>query len=216
MLNWAQLGPSHFVTTASTRRFDYPVSISQEGQILGSQSATVGKPGKTFTSSSGYRAVLLNKSIVLLGSAGRAVRTLTDVPSDCASLLGHELGFTGTPTHGRLVLDCPTEPATAGVDQSATLRSWDLNDPRSTPQWRENWSIPDNPLQSNTQYVVLSTNGNTVGVMGPAGVQVLDGRTGRLLAKGPFAGENQLEVMALSPDARTIATRQFRWPGGDT
>ena len=209
VLNWAQLGPPHFVTGASTRHFDYPVSISQKGQILGSKVAAVGNLGKTFVSPSGYEAVLSNNSIVLLGSTGRAVRTLTEVPSDCASLLGHELGFTGTPTHGRIVLDCPTDPTTVGVDQTATLRSWDLNDPRSTPQWRENWSIPDNPLQSNTQYVVLSTNGNTVGVMGPAGVQVLNGRTGRVRAKGPFAGENQLEVMALSPDARTIATDSF-------
>jgi WD40 repeat protein len=220
VLNWSQLGPPHFLTAASTRRLDFPVFLSPAGQLLHGEGDTVDKPWtfsgpapseRVFASPSGYTAVLSNDNIVIRDPRqNRAVRTLTDVPTGCTSLFGYNFVFIGTPADGRVVLDCPAGPT--GVFAKATLRSWDLSEPRSTPQWQENWSIPVQP-GFNIPFLVASADGNTIGVMGDGNAQVVDGRTGRLMASGPVisatASGGQLERLALSPDARTIATIDY-------
>ena len=113
--------------------------------------------------------------------------------------------FTGTPTHGRVALECPNDTSTFPL---ATLRSWDLTSPRSTPQWQKTYRMANQP-GLNIPTVVASGDGNTLALMGVDSAYVVDGRTGRLMATGPTAGGGQLERLAVSPDARTLATIDY-------
>ena len=127
------------------------------------------------------------------------------MPAGCAVVTGVHFVFVGTPTTGRVVLECPDNPNDTSAFPKSTLRSWDLSDPRSTPQWQLSLLMPVVP-GFNIPYIVASSDGSILGVMGPAGAQIVDGKTGRLVATGPAPGGDQMERLALSPDSRTLAT----------
>ncbi len=207
VLDWTQLGSPYFETAASTQRLAFPVLVSPTGQLLGAKDDPPLPTGdRAFTSPAGYAAILSNDRIVLNDPRlNRTVRTLTDVPSGCTSAPGPNFVFTGTPTNGRVAIECPHDQSAFA---QATLLSWDLSDPRSAPQWRQTFVMP-NYGGYNIPFLVASSDGNTLGVMGALSAQVVDGRTGRLVATGPAATGGQLERLALSPDTRTLATIDY-------
>ena len=218
VLNWSQLGPRDFLTSASVKRLEFPVVLSPAGQVLqGAADAAAGVPTanlvsgaslreRVFASASGYTAILSDHDIAIRDPReNRTLRTLTSVPSGCTGLFGPNFVFTGTPTQGRVALECPNDTSTFPL---ATLRSWDLSSPRSTPQWQKTYRMANQP-GLNIPTVVASADGNTLAVMGAGAAFVVDGRTGRLMSTGPTAGGGQLERLALSPDSRTLATIDY-------
>ncbi len=207
VLDWTQLGSRYFETAASTQRLAFPVLVSPTGQLLGAKDdPPVPTSDRAFTSPAGYTATLSNDRIVIDDPRlNRTVRTLTEVPSGCTSAPGPNFVFTGTPTKGRIAIEFPHDQSAFA---QAALLSWDLADPRSAPQWRQTLVMP-NYGGYNIPFLVASSDGNTLGVMGADAAQIVDGRTGRLVATGPAAGGGQLERLALSPDARTLATIDY-------
>ena len=195
VLNWSQGGAPDFLITPSVRRTNSPVLLSPSGQVLDTLDAKPVPAGdQIFASPSGYEAVLSGRTVVIVDPRrNRTVRTLTGVPSGCTAAIGDNFAFSGTPTDGRVAVECPIGP---GPFAKATLQSWDLTSTRSTPQWRQAMLMPLEP-GLNIPFLVLSRDGKTLGVMGPGSAQVVDGRTGRVIANGPTAGGGQLERLAL-------------------
>ena len=218
MLDWSQIGPRGFLTAASVKRVDFPAVISRAGQLLrGTSDAADHSPldrasgvppahERVFASPSGYTAILSDHDITIRDpQQNRTIRTLTSVPSGCTGLFGTNFVFTGTPKHGRVALECPNDTSTFPL---ATLRSWDLNSPRSTPQWQKTYRMANQPgLDIPT--VVASNGGDTLALTGADSAYIVDGHTGRLMSTGPSAAGGQLERLALSPDSRTLATIDY-------
>ena len=79
---------------------------------------------------------------------------------------------------------------------------WALASSRSTPTWRLSYS----GAAFNNASIQISDDGAVVTYVTAMGAEIRDGRTGRLLASGPTAGEDEIVNTALSGDGRVLAT----------
>ena len=89
------------------------------------------------------------------------------------------------------------------------MQSWDLDNPRDTPAWRERWVLPETN-GFNIPYVAISNDTNTIGDLSSFASRIADARTGRLRVTGP-TNSNNIEVVRvlISPDAHTMATIDY-------
>jgi WD40 repeat protein len=200
ILNWREIGPSHFARATAMPPLGPTVALTPTGSAvdlttplrilrLGSDPNPV-RPWHA--SSSGQVAILDGSTIAIWDPAtGRIVRRLTGAPSPCTAAFQASLSFVGTATKGALSLGC-----------QPTLLFWDLSKPGSEPAWSEHWP---GPRFDEATWPVVSPAGTTIADTDLRGINLLDASTGRMRAIGPGIVGDQTTHLAFSPDSRILA-----------
>jgi WD40 repeat protein len=204
LADWAQVGAPHFASLARSGRIAGPVALSPAGAPVGLArplrllglplQASPHEPWFATASNAGPVAILSSSGIAIWDPAtGRITRRLTGIPKDCevSGIVPNDVAFTGSALTGHVVVSCGN-----------AVMLWSLASPRSTPTWR----LPYSGALFNDASIQVSDDGAIVAYVADAGAEIRDGRTGRLRASGPAAGEDEIVNTALSGDGRVLAT----------
>lgn len=165
---------------------------------LGPQRRPIGIP-RYFPSTSGQVAIGIDGAMVIWDpDRDEEVRRLTGVPRECLTEIWENVSFVGSAFDGRIAAGC-----------GDTLRSWDLGNPRSEPEWIQPWTGPQNvTVQAG---VLLSADGTLLADHDLTGMRVLDARTGEMIAHGPIDFPDHVVSTAFSPDGSLLA--KVHWSG---
>jgi WD40 repeat protein len=157
------------------------------------------RPWTAVASTQGEVAILDGTEIAIWNPATHRVeRRLSGVPPRCDDVSQLGFAFGGAAQQGRIVLACPP-----------TLSSWDLGSPGSTPAWHQAW--PGMSFNFSPTPIALSPDEATLAVTVLAGGQLLDARSGKLVAGLSVQAPDNFTGGAFSPDGRTYA--QLAWSG---
>ncbi len=238
VVDWSRVSAAPFVSTSAPQRFAGPVAdaagrmtdLTEPLHILGlpagcfspvvpdcANGINAGKsnnygnhqmslaaddprhPWAATESASGQVAILHATEIAIWDPTGhRIARRLTGVPKQCTTFYRQDLAFVGTARQGRVALGC-----------APALLSWDLTGSRSTPEWTTPWKGPGIDVPTP---MLVSDDGALIAAPTWEGLRFVDGRTGRVRAKGPVLSIDNQTNGALSADGRMYA--HLRWSGG--
>ena len=204
LADWGQVGAPHFASFARSGRIAGPVALSPAAAPVGLAPPLrlLGLPLQTspqepwfaMASSAGPVAILSSSGIAVWDpTTGRITHRLTGIPSDCevGDFVPNDMAFTGSASTGHVVVSCGN-----------AVMMWALASSRSTPTWR----LPYSGAAFNNASIQVSDDGAVVTYVTAEGAEIRDGRTGRLQASGPTAGEDEIVNTVLSGDGRVLAT----------
>ena len=213
LADWAQVGARNFASLAHSGRIAGPVVLSPAGAPVGLArplrllglplQSSPQDPWMATTSNTGAVAILSSSGIAIWDPvSGRVTRRLTGISIDCngtgESLVPDEWAFTGSASTGHVVASCGN-----------TVELWALSTARATPTWQQPWPgrfVTDSGVQISDDGAVV-TDGTTLGV------EIRDGRTGRVRASGPAASEDNAIAASLSADGHVLATMLYTGTG---
>ncbi len=206
LADWAQMGARHFASLAHSGRMAGPVVLSPAGAPVGlgrplrllglPLQSSPQDPWMATTSNTGAVAIISSSGIAIWDPVtGRITRQLTGISIDCngngQSLVPDEWAFSGSPSTGHVVASCGN-----------TIELWALSTTRPTPAWQRPWPgrfVTDSGVQISDDGAVV-TDGTTLGI------EIRDGRTGRIRASGPTASQDNAIAATLSSDGQVLAT----------
>ena len=209
LADWAQVGARNFASLAHAGRIAGPVVLSPAGAPVGLArplrllglplQSSPQDPWMATTSNTGAVAILSSSGMAIWDPAsGRVTRRLTGISIDCngtgESIVPDEWAFTGSASTGHVVASCGN-----------TVELWALSTARATPTWQQPWPgrfVTDSGVQISDDGAVV-TDGTTLGV------EIRDGRTGRVRASGPAASEDNAIAASLSADGHVLATMLY-------
>ncbi len=205
LADWAQVGARHVATFAHSGRLVGPVVLSPVGAPVGlarplrllglPPQSSPQDPWMATVSNTGAVAIISSSGIAIWDPVtGRITRRLTGISIYCnsgESLVPDEWAFTGSAATGHVVASCGN-----------TIELWALSTARSAPTWQRVWPgrfVTDSGVQISDDGAVV-TDGTTLGI------EIRDGRTGRVRAAGPTASEDNAVAATLSADGHVLAT----------